>query len=301
MIELRNIVDSDVEKMLEWMHDDDINACFVKDFASMDKQDVVKFINGKNENDIHLAISEQGEYLGTVSLKNIDGVSAEYAIALRQKCIGKGVAKHATMLILHKAFYELSLEKVYLNVLEQNERAQRFYKKMGFRFEGMLNNYAYVRGEWKNLCFYAMLADDFNGRPVRERARRLEFKQLGDDRGRLVVFESMQDIPFEIKRVFYIYGSDAEVVRGKHANRMSSFVLINVAGTSKVMVDYGDSKEIFELNKPRIGVYIPPMLWKEMYEFSKDSVLLVISDMHYDPSEYISDKQKYLDEIGIKP
>ena len=66
-----------------------------------------------------------------------------------------------------------------------------------------------------------------------ELCRLLDFKDLGDERGKLVVVEGAQDIPFEIKRVFYIYGSDNEVVRGKHANKESEFVLINVAGKSK--------------------------------------------------------------------
>ena len=67
----------------------------------------------------------------------------------------------------------------------------------------------------------------------------LEFPQHGDDRGHLVVVEGIKDIPFEIKRIFYIYGSDQEVVRGQHANKRTEFVLINVAGTSKVRVKDG--------------------------------------------------------------
>ena len=67
-------------------------------------------------------------------------------------------------------------------------------------------------------------------------AQMLEFPEIGDERGRMVIVEGELDIPFDIKRVFYIYGSDADVVRGQHANRKSEFVLINVAGTSKVKV-----------------------------------------------------------------
>ena len=74
---------------------------------------------------------------------------------------------------------------------------------------------------------------------IKDQYRILEFGDLGDERGNLVVVEGAQDIPFEIKRVFYIYGSDSEVVRGQHANRNSEFVLINVSGTSKVRVDNG--------------------------------------------------------------
>ncbi|MBQ9281272.1 MAG: FdtA/QdtA family cupin domain-containing protein [Treponema sp.] len=92
----------------------------------------------------------------------------------------------------------------------------------------------------------------------------LNFKDLGDERGKLVVIEGNQDIPFEIARAFYIYGSDSTVVRGQHANRNSEFVLVNVAGSSKVMITDGSKKEIVELNKPMEAVYIPKMIWKEM-------------------------------------
>ncbi|MCM1096818.1 MAG: FdtA/QdtA family cupin domain-containing protein [Ruminococcus flavefaciens] len=116
----------------------------------------------------------------------------------------------------------------------------------------------------------------------------LEFSQKGDERGHLVIVEGMKDIPFEIKRIFYIYGSDASVVRGQHANRNSEFVLINVAGTSKVKVMDGKGNEtIFALNRPHTGIYLPTMVWKEMYDFSADSVLLCLASEHYDPDEYI--------------
>ena len=125
----------------------------------------------------------------------------------------------------------------------------------------------------------------------------LTFKDLGDERGKLVVIEGSQDIPFDIARAFYIYGSDATVVRGQHANRNSEFVLVNVAGKSKVLITDGTRKEIVELNKPMEAVYIPKMIWKEMYDFSPDSVLLVLANTHYDGSEYIRDFDAYIDEM----
>lgn len=121
-----------------------------------------------------------------------------------------------------------------------------------------------------------------------EQVKMLEFPQHGDERGQLVVVEGGQDIPFDIKRMFYIYGSDATVVRGQHANRRTEFVLINVAGTSKVKVKDGLGNEtIFCLNRPHTGIYLPRMVWKDMYDFSPDSVLLVLASEHYDPVEYI--------------
>ena len=126
----------------------------------------------------------------------------------------------------------------------------------------------------------------------------LEFTQHGDERGHLVVIEGMKDVPFEIKRAFYIYGSDAEVVRGQHANRESEFVLINVAGASKVKVKDGEGNEaIFCLNRPHTGIYLPTMVWKDMYDFSEDSVLLVLASTHYNSGEYIRDYEEFVKEI----
>ena len=130
-----------------------------------------------------------------------------------------------------------------------------------------------------------------------EMYRVLNFRDLGDERGKLVVIEGGMDIPFDIARAFYIYGSDGEVVRGKHANRNSEFVLVNVAGKSKVMVTDGTRKEVVELDKPMKAVYIPKMIWKEMYSFSPDSVLLVLANTHYDEKEYIRDFEEYKREL----
>ncbi len=123
----------------------------------------------------------------------------------------------------------------------------------------------------------------------------IEFQDLGDERGNLVVIEGGgMDIPFEIQRVFYIYASDADVVRGQHANRETEFLLVNVSGSSKVRIDNGEESVVVELNKPRMGVYIPNMVWKDMYEFSEDSVLLVLASRHYDGAEYIRNYEDYL-------
>ena len=132
---------------------------------------------------------------------------------------------------------------------------------------------------------------------LHERCPILHFTDFGDERGKLVVIESAQAIPFRIERVFYIYDSDSTVVRGQHANRESEFVLINVAGKSKVRITDGADEIIVKLDKPMMGVYIPKMIWKDMYEFSPDSVLLVLASTHYDSEEYIRDYEEYLKEM----
>ena len=123
----------------------------------------------------------------------------------------------------------------------------------------------------------------------------LEFHELGDDRGHLVVVEGNIDIPFDINRIFYIYGSDPNVVRGRHANRKSAFCLINISGRSKVRaIDSNGDERIIILDRPQIGVYLPTMIWKDMYDFSADSILLVLSNEHYDASEYIRNINDFL-------
>ena len=107
--------------------------------------------------------------------------------------------------------------------------------------------------------------------------------------------EGMKDIPFEIKRIFYIYGSDTTVVRGQHANKESKFVLINVSGQSKVKVKDGKGNEaVFSLNRPHTGIYLPQMVWKDMYDFSEDSVLLCLASEHYKAEEYIRDYDEFV-------
>lgn len=131
-----------------------------------------------------------------------------------------------------------------------------------------------------------------------DRHKMIEFKQNGDDRGKLVVVEGMNDIPFDIKRIFYIYGSDTTVIRGQHANRKSEFVLINVCGSSKVRIKDGKKDEIFVLDKPHTGIYIPKMLWKDMYDFSEDSILLALASEVYDSAEYIRNFDEYIKEVN---
>ncbi len=136
-----------------------------------------------------------------------------------------------------------------------------------------------------------------NRADIKKQYKVLEFDDFGDERGNLVVAEGGIDIPFEIKRVFYMYGSDSDIVRGQHANRRTEFVLINVSGSSKVKVDNGFETDIIELNKPRMGLYITTMVWKDMYDFSSDSVLLVLASEHYDAEEYIRDYTAFIEEI----
>ena len=132
-----------------------------------------------------------------------------------------------------------------------------------------------------------------------EQVKTINFPEKGDERGTLIVVEGKEDIPFEIKRVFYMLGTDSTKVRGQHANRDSEFILVNIAGSSKVKVDDGKGNtKIFILDKPATGLYIPKMIWKDMYDFSKDSILMVLSNNHYDEKEYIRNYEDYKKEVN---
>ena len=132
-----------------------------------------------------------------------------------------------------------------------------------------------------------------------DKCKLLQFKELGDNRGNLVVVEGEESIPFAIKRVFYIYNSDSDVVRGEHANRESEFVLINVSGSSKVRISDGKAEDMVLLDKPGKGLYIPKMVWKDMYDFSEDSVLLCLASTHYNSEEYIRDFEEFRKEATL--
>ena len=125
-----------------------------------------------------------------------------------------------------------------------------------------------------------------------------QFSVKGDERGSMIVIEGGIDIPFDIKRMFYIYGSDTSVIRGQHANRESEFILINVHGTSKVKLRDGEEERIVVLDTPMKGVYIPRMVWKDMYDFSEDSVLLVLASTHYTADEYVRNFGDYVSEVA---
>lgn len=113
--------------------------------------------------------------------------------------------------------------------------------------------------------------------------------------GRIEI-EGLKEVPFEIKRFFYIFGSgNVGMVRGKHANRKSRFVLLNIAGQSKVRtIDEDGNTTVYELNHPYDAVYLPEYVWKEMYDFTEDSILMVLTNEYYDSSEYIRDFDEYI-------
>ena len=126
------------------------------------------------------------------------------------------------------------------------------------------------------------------------------FQQHGDDRGQLVALEEFKDIPFEIKRVYYMYDTGEGVHRGFHAHRSLEQILICIHGSCKVLLDNGTEKKVISLEKPYEGLYIANDIWREMYDFSSDAVLLVLASDFYKEEDYIRDYDVFLKEVGKK-
>lgn len=163
---LRKLAIRDSRKMLEWMMDPIISQSFRFDTTNIQIEQVIEFIEKSliDNRNLHLAIADDNdEYLGTISLKNInlENYNAEYAIALRKKAIGTNIAQKATDTILYIAFFEIGLHKVYLNVLSENTRAIRFYEKYGFTFEGEFMSHLKINGEYKDLKWYGIFRTIF--------------------------------------------------------------------------------------------------------------------------------------------
>lgn len=126
------------------------------------------------------------------------------------------------------------------------------------------------------------------------------FQQHGDERGQLVALEEFKDIPFEIKRVYYMYDTKEGVHRGFHAHKSLEQILICIHGSCKILLDNGKEKKVVSLEKPYEGLYIPNDMWREMFDFSKDAVLLVLASNYYDEEDYIRDYDVFLKSIENK-
>ena len=163
---LREPKEKDAQGMLSWMHDPASREIFANDFANFTLEKVLNFIchaNDDEHNKNFVCVDDNDNYLGTVSLKNIDYSckNAEYAVSFCAAAHGTGAAKFATEEILKYAFETLDLERVYLNVIPDNVRANKFYQKMGFVFEGEFRNHIVINGRLRNLCWYSMLKSEY--------------------------------------------------------------------------------------------------------------------------------------------
>lgn len=130
------------------------------------------------------------------------------------------------------------------------------------------------------------------------KVERFTAQQHGDTRGQLVALEENKEIPFQIKRVYYIYDTLDGVRRGFHAHKKLKQLLLCVHGSCKILLDDGTDKEIVTLKNPFEGIFIESNIWREMYDFSPDAVLLVLASEVYNEEDYIRDYNVFLKYVG---
>lgn len=127
----------------------------------------------------------------------------------------------------------------------------------------------------------------------------IDFPPLGDDRGSLVALEANKTVPFDIKRVYYIFGTKQGVARGFHAHKALKQVAVCVTGSCRMLLDNGRHKEEVMLDSPTKGLLIEDLVWREMHDFTHDCVLLVLASEHYDEADYIREYEIF-QEIARK-
>ncbi|MGN1313964.1 MAG: sugar 3,4-ketoisomerase [Lachnospiraceae bacterium] len=123
------------------------------------------------------------------------------------------------------------------------------------------------------------------------------FQPHGDERGQLVALEEYKDIPFEVKRIYYMYDTVEGVTRGCHAHKSLEQILICIHGSCKIRLDDGEETKIVPLEKPYEGLYLSNAVWREMFDFSPDAVLMVLASELYDEEDYIRDYQEFLEYV----
>jgi dTDP-4-dehydrorhamnose 3,5-epimerase-like enzyme len=122
-----------------------------------------------------------------------------------------------------------------------------------------------------------------------ERCRLIDFPVIGEPRGNLTFIEGERHIPFSIRRVYYLYDVPGGATRAAHGHRQLSQVMIAMSGSFDVTLDDGHSKRKFHLNRSYVGLYIPPMIWRDLDNFSSGSVCMVLASEVFDESDYFRD------------
>lgn len=128
----------------------------------------------------------------------------------------------------------------------------------------------------------------------------IDFAPLGDHRGSMVAVEAEINVPFEIKRVYYIFNTQKDVARGFHAHKYLKQVAICVTGRCRMLLDDGTERAEVWLNSPTKGLLIESSIWREIYDFSPDCVLLVFANLHYEESDYIRNYGDFIKYVAKK-
>ena len=303
---LRELELKDAPLMLEWMHDPSVVEKLRGHFAEKKIEDCEAFIKTTEDKskDIHLAIvSDEDDYMGTVSLKSIDreNNSAEFAITVRKAAMGRGYSWFGMEEIIRLAFEKYGLENVYWCVSRANERAVRFYDKHNFHEavdipQTVLDRYKGL----ENLKWYSILKGDvLDDREEVAGCKIVHVKTIPTvGAGELSFFEATHDVPFDFKRMYYISKVPEGTRRGFHAHKKLKQLLFCPYGRIQLILENKKGREEIELSDPSIGVVIEEPTWREILWLQKDSVLCVAASDFYEVEDYIRDYQEFKEYIG---
>lgn len=302
---LRKLKLKDAPLMLAWMHDSDVTGNLRTDFASKTIQDVENFIKFslKDENNLNLAIaSDNDEYMGTVSLKHIEEGNAEFAITVRAEAMGRGYSWFGLESIIKKAFDEMGLESVYWCVSKKNARAIRFYDKHNFHEaldipQKILDRYKEIDDlKW----YFVLKGDELDTRETIAGCKVVHIKTIPTvNTGELSFFEGTHEIPFDIKRIYYISKVPEGVRRGFHAHKKLKQLLFCPYGRIQLLLENIHGREEIELSDPSIGILIEEPTWREMLWLQKDSVLCVAASDFYKVEDYIRDYKEFISYLEV--
>ena len=134
-----------------------------------------------------------------------------------------------------------------------------------------------------------------------EEAKAIELSKHLDARGNLSVIEQLKDIPFEIKRTYWIYDVPGGEQRGGHAYRRNAELIVALSGSFDVVIDNGREEKTFSLNRSYFGLYVPCGLWRQMQNFSTNSLALILASTEYDASDYVYDRSAFMQMVGNRP
>ena len=305
-MQLRNLDIADAEGMYAWLSDDKVTSGLNGEYKDCLIQDAKKFIfeSDHTPNEVHKAIvTDENDYVGTVSLRFINDPeeTAELAIVVRSDFFGKGYAWFGAVSMLKYAFDSLKLHSVYWRVKSDNERAIRFFQKHGFNSPDMDIPEILTRRHQceRNLVwFVAINGDDFENKLLSKGTvagcQIIRIKTIPTvEAGELSFFEGIKDIPFGIKRIYYISKVPEGIRRGFHAHRNLQQLLFCPYGKIQLILENRDTREEVELSDPSVGVLITKPTWREMLWLQKDSVLCVAASDYYDPADYIRDYSEF--------
>ncbi len=302
---LRKLELKDALLMLAWMNDKRVTEKLRTNFASKTLEDAENFIrwSWEDKDNVNLAIaSDEDEYMGTVSLKHIENGTAEFAVTVRFEAMSRGYSWFGMESIIDKAFNEYGIESVYWCVSRDNARAVRFYDKHNFSEivdlpQKVLDRYEGV----ENLKWYSILKGDELKLPeVVAGCKVIRIKTISTvDAGELSFFEATHEIPFDIKRIYYISKVPEGIRRGFHAHKELKQLLFCPYGKIQLILENENGREEIELSDPSVGVFIDRCTWREMLWMEKNSVLCVAASDFYTEDDYIrnyEDFRKYMSQ-----